>query len=199
MSFPRAARPDTSGPIASPLGRSGSAHTLQYCSGIVDGGIDVEVRAQIFRKVLFLASTADCDGMESHVPRKLDTKMPKATNTLYSDQISTAQAGVAKSVVGRDTRAEERSSFYGCELIRNGSDAARFSDHHFRISSIRGYSQYDRVLTIHDVSTSARFAHPIFSGNEADTNPLTDFPSGHSVAQGFNAANHFVSRNTRQC
>jgi hypothetical protein len=34
--------------------------------------------------------------MESHVPRKLDTKMPKATNALHSDQISTAQARVAK-------------------------------------------------------------------------------------------------------
>ena|GEM_PF-4914657 len=104
--------------------------------------------------------------------------MPKATNALHSDQISAAQAGVAKSVVGRDIRAEERSGFYGCELIRYGSDAARFSDHHFRISSVRGYSQYHRVLTIHDVSASARFAYPIFSGNEADTNPLTDFPSG---------------------
>jgi hypothetical protein len=161
--------------------RSGSAHTLQYCCGIVDGGIDVDVRAQIFRKLFLLASTPDCDSMESHVPRKLDTKMPKATNALHRDQVSAAQAGIAKRVVGRDTRAEERSSFYECELIRNGSDAARFSDHHFRISSIRGYPQHHRVLTIHDVSASARFAHPIFSGNEADTNPLTDFPSGHSA------------------
>jgi hypothetical protein len=34
--------------------------------------------------------------------------MPKATNALHGDQISTAQAGVAKSVIGGDTRAEER-------------------------------------------------------------------------------------------
>ncbi len=156
--------------------------TLQYRCGIVDGSIDVDVRAQIFRKLFLLAATPDCDSMESHVPRKLDTQMPKATNALHSDQISTAQAGVAKSVVGRDTRAEERSGFCGPELIRNGSDAARFSDHHFRISSVHGYSRNHRVLTIHDVSASARFAHSIFSGNEADTNPLTDFPSGHSAA-----------------
>jgi hypothetical protein len=124
--------------------------------------------------------------------------MPKATNALHRNQISTAQAGVAKSVVGRNARAEQRSSFYGCELIRHRSDGARFSDHHFRISSIRGYSRYHRVLAIHDVSASARFAHPIFSGNQADTNPLPDLPSGHSFAQGFNAANHFVPRNARQ-
>jgi hypothetical protein len=44
--------------------------------------------------------------MESQLPRKLDTQMPEAANALHGDQISTAQAGVAKSVVGRDTRAE---------------------------------------------------------------------------------------------
>ncbi len=91
--------------------------------------------------------------------------MPKAANALHSDQVSTAQAGVAKSVVGRDTRAEKRSGFRGCELIRNRSDGACFSDHHFRISSIRGYSRYHGVLTIHNVSESARFAHPVFAGN----------------------------------
>ena len=121
--------------------RSGPAHTLQYRCGIVDGSIDVDVRAQIFRKLFLVASTPDRDSTEPHVPRKLDTKMPKATNALHSDQISAAQAGVAKSVVGRDTRAEERGGFCGTELIRNRSDAARFSDHHFRISSVHGYSR----------------------------------------------------------
>src|SRR4029077_9254260 len=54
------------------------------------------------------------------------------------------------------------------------------------------------VLTIYDVSATARFTHAIFSGNETNTNLLTDFPSRHSAAQGLNAANHFMSRNARQ-
>jgi hypothetical protein len=120
--------------------------------------------------------------MKSHVPGKLDTKMPKATNTLHSYQISAAQAGVAKSVIGRDTRAEERGSFCGPERIRNGGDAARFSDHHLRISSIHSDSRYYGVLTIDNVSASAWLAHPVFAAEEADTDPLTDFPSGHSAA-----------------
>src|SRR5713226_2351851 len=139
---------------------SGPAHTLQHRCGIIHGSIDVDVRAQVFRKLFLLASLPDCDGTESHVPGKLDAKVPKATNALHSDQISAAQAGVAKSVVGGDTRAEERGGFCGTELIRNGRDAARFSDHHFRISSIRSHSRCHRVLTIHNVSASARFAHP---------------------------------------
>src|SRR5262249_677599 len=36
------------------------------------------------------------------------------------------------------------------------------------------------------------------AGKQADTDPLTNFPPGYSVAQGFNAANCFVPRNARQ-
>src|SRR5205809_4293509 len=74
-------------------------------------------------------------------------------------------------------------------------DAASFSDHHFRISSVAGYSGYHRILTIHDISTSAQFAHAVLAAEEADTDPLTDFPFGHSAAQGFNPANYFMPRN----
>ena len=124
--------------------------------------------------------------------------MPKATNALHSDQISTAQAGVAKSVVGRDTRAQERGGLCRSELVWNGSDAARLSDHHFRISSIHGDSRYHGVLTIHDVSASARFAHPVFAAEEADADSLTDLPLGHAAAQGVNATHDFVPWNSRQ-
>jgi hypothetical protein len=136
--------------------------------------------------------------MESHVPRKLDAEMPKATNALHRDQISAAQAGVAKSVVGRNTGAEERGGLYGSELVRNGSDAVRFSDHHFRVPTIRGYSWDDGVLALHHVSASARFAHPVFATEEANTNPLTDLPFGHSAAQCLNAANDFMPRDPWQ-
>src|SRR5580704_9959959 len=67
---------------------SSPTHTLQYRYRIVDRGIDVDVRAQIFRKLFLVASAPDCDSMESHVPRKLDAKMPQAANALHRHQIS---------------------------------------------------------------------------------------------------------------
>jgi hypothetical protein len=136
--------------------------------------------------------------MESHVPRKLDAEMPKAANALHSDQISAAQASVAKSVVGRNTRAEERGGLYGSELVRNGSDAVRFSNHHFRISTIYSYSRCDGVLTLHHVSASARFADTVFTAEKADTDALTDFPFGRPTAQGLNATNYFMPGNPWQ-
>jgi hypothetical protein len=85
---------------------------LQYRYRIVDRSIDVDVRAQIFRKLFFIASAPDCDSMESQAPRELDTKMPQTTNALHCHQISAVQAGVAKSVVSRDTGTEERGGIY---------------------------------------------------------------------------------------
>jgi hypothetical protein len=55
--------------------------------------------------------------MESHVPRELDTEMPKAANALHGDQISAAQARVAKGIVGGDPRAEQRSGICRAELV----------------------------------------------------------------------------------
>jgi hypothetical protein len=124
--------------------------------------------------------------------------MPEATNPLYSDQVTAAQAGVAKSVVGSDTRAEKRGSICGTQLVWDRSDAACFSDHHFRISSIHGHSQDHGVLAIHTVSASARFADPVIATDQADPDTLTDFPFGHACTQRFNAANDFVPRNARQ-
>jgi len=47
---------------------------------------DVDVCAHIFSQAFLVASTSDCDSAESHVPRKLDTKMPKAANALLGDR-----------------------------------------------------------------------------------------------------------------
>src|SRR6267378_5702932 len=57
----------------------------------------------------------------------------------------------AKSVVGCNPCAEERSGLCGLEVIRNGRDTTRFGDDHFRVPS-SGYSRYHTFLTIHDVS-----------------------------------------------
>src|SRR5215469_14199078 len=99
---------------------------------------------------------------------------------LLCDQLAVVRGRLLCSrmwVTNTHPSAEERSGFCGRELFWNGSDAACFSDHHFRVSSIRSYSRYHGVLIIHGVSTSARFAHPVFASVEAETDPLTDFPS----------------------
>jgi hypothetical protein len=135
--------------------------------------------------------------MESHVPGELDTKMTEPTNALHSHTVASTQSGITKGVIGRDARAQQRGGIYGTELIGNGSEAARFSDHHFRISTVHGYPGDHRVLTIHAVSASARLAGAVLAGDQADANALTDLPSRHSAAQGVDTADDFMPGNAR--
>src|SRR6202035_5498033 len=98
-------------------------------------------------------------------------------------------------VIGCDASAEERRGFSRIQFIRNGSKGARLSDHHFRISSIHGYSKCYGVLAIHHVTASAWFADAVFAGDQTDANALTDLPFGHSATESFDTANDLVPRN----
>jgi len=105
---------------------------------------------------------------------QLDAKMPKATNALHGDQISAAQASVAKSVVCCNTSAEERAAFYG--VSSSGTEemprASAIITSAYPPSTVL---RYDGVLTLHHVSASAWFAHAVFTAGRSRTDPLTDF------------------------
>lgn len=64
------------------------------------------------------AFTSNRDGMESHLSRKLHNQVPKAANTLYSDQVSSAQPGIAKSVISGDSAQSSGAS--STELSSSG-------------------------------------------------------------------------------
>jgi hypothetical protein len=64
-------------------------------------------------------------------------------------------------------RSSRRSGFGGSEFVRNGGDAARFGDHHFRISAIHGDSRNDRVLAIHLGRKNYLFAGSDLGGERA--------------------------------
>src|SRR5713226_3341465 len=91
-------------------------HTLQYRCGILDSSIDVDVRAQTFRKLFLVPSTPrlrqyGIPCAANWIPRCPRPPMPCAA-TRYSPRKS-----ALRDVVGRDTRAQERGGFCGPELI----------------------------------------------------------------------------------
>src|SRR5262249_29068645 len=154
----------------------GSTHALQRSDGILSDAIDVDVRAELICQLCLVGSTADGDRVESHMPGKLDTEMPKAANALHGDQVSAAQAGISQGVIGRHSGTQERCSVNGTELIRNGSDGARLGEHHFCIPSVHADSQDHGVQAIHHVAATARHAYTVFAGDESDTHALAEFP-----------------------
>jgi len=79
--------------------------------GIVGGSIDVDVRAQIFRKLFLITSAPELRQCGTPCAVQTGPQVPKAANALHGDQISTAATRIAKSVVGGNPRAEKRSGF----------------------------------------------------------------------------------------
>src|SRR4029077_18837115 len=156
--------------------RFGAAHALKSGGGVVHGGVDVDVGAQIFSELFLVSATADGYGAKSHLAGELDAEMSQAANALDRDEISAAQAGVANGVVGGDARAEERGGFRGAELIGDRRNAAGFGDHDFGIAAVDGDAGYDGVQTIHNVAAAAWLAGTVFAAEEADADALTDFP-----------------------
>src|SRR5262249_33910087 len=62
------------------------------------------------------------------------------------------------------------------------------------IAPIHGRARYYRVLTMHHVSASTGFAHPVFAAEEADTDAFTDRPLGDAAADGIDAAHDLMAR-----
>ena len=104
--------------VPSPLGavarsRSGPAHTVRECRcGIIISRINVEVRTEIFGKLF--PCPLHVQARQYEIPYAGQTEYPGAAepaDTLHRHQIAPAQANIARSVVGSDARAEERSGF----------------------------------------------------------------------------------------
>ena len=73
------------------------------------------------------AFTSNRDGMESHLSRKLHNQVPKAANTLYSDQVSSAQPGIAKSVISGDSAQSSGASSTELSSSGNATDIPDFA------------------------------------------------------------------------
>jgi hypothetical protein len=107
MSLTRAARPETSGRIALPLGAvamiaRARTHTLEDPGGVVDGRIDVEVGAQISRESLQTRKTRKREEFQTRTHSGADAVADK---TLRPEESTTrrdsAQAGARVSPAAR--------------------------------------------------------------------------------------------------
>jgi len=118
------------------------------------------VRAQIVSQLFLLASTPDGDSMEIHVPATGHQDV-QVRNALHRDR-SRPRNGVAKSVVGGDTRAEERGGFggmssSGMEAMARASAIITSAILHPTVTPVQTGSDNSQCLRV------ARLAHPVFA------------------------------------
>jgi hypothetical protein len=64
-------------------------------------GIDVEVRSEFLRKMLFVGSSTNRNGTQTHFPRKLHAQVAKSAHALDGNRVAGTR-GVTERVEGRD-------------------------------------------------------------------------------------------------
>jgi hypothetical protein len=72
---------------------------LQSFSRILGGAINVVMRSQFTRKLFFILTASDGNGVEAHTASELECQMTEAPDALNRNQISGAEAGIPKSVL----------------------------------------------------------------------------------------------------
>jgi len=142
----------------------------------------VTCRAQIICKLSFSRPRPIATVRNPMCRAKLDTEMPKSTNALHGDQISTGANRRSEGRVSRNTAQRKRGGL--ADVSSSGTDeTARAS------AIITSAYLHPRLLPmsrgsdIHDVSSSTRFAYAVFSGMRPDATRWPIFHLDHTPAR----------------
>ena len=81
-------------------------------------GIDVEVRSEFLRKMLFVGSSTNRNGTQTHFPRKLHAQVAKSAHALDGNRVAGTR-GVTERVppISHLTSSRERASPAGLRKI----------------------------------------------------------------------------------
>ena len=86
----------------------GAAEFLEFGGGVLRGGVDVDVRAELFGERSFVCAAGDGDGAIAAFGGVLDGEVAEAADAEDGDSVAGAGSAVAQAVVGGDAGAEER-------------------------------------------------------------------------------------------
>ena len=97
----------------------------------------------------------------------------------------------------RNSRAHERCSILGRQIIRHGCHAFRRSDHVFAITAIKCDAGNLLPFAQNEVSSAARVADKAVASMPSHAHSLTYLPVGNVAAQRINHSGNFVTGNSR--
>src|SRR6266516_3756259 len=137
---------------------------------------------QFFRKRLFVLASAERDGIESHLPRILNSEMSQSADAVHGHNFAAARPRIAERVIDRDARAHERPRFLGWQFIRNCGERGRRCDHVFGISAIEIEARDFAIDTHCEIAVPALRADETMSAMPPHADALTFLPFCDAVA-----------------
>ena len=176
----------------------GAADGLQRLGRIVGRGVDVAVGPELLGERFLARSARQGDCVKAHLPRILHPEMTEAADAEHGDRIAPLSAAVAQRVVGRHARAEKWTRLFGRQSLGYaGRRLPRYSDVVGPAAVVR--DPRDLLFdTVEKVAGSAGIALEAMTSVPADTDPVTNLPGRHALANGVDAAGDLVARNARK-
>ena len=85
-----------------------AAELVQLLGDVGGFGVDVVVRAKLFRQRLLVFAACDGDDLEAHLGRELDAEMAESADPENGDEVARPRDGLAQGVERRDARTQQR-------------------------------------------------------------------------------------------
>src|SRR5437870_3348873 len=94
------------------------------------------MRAEFFRQRFFLFTSAERDGLESHLPRILNSEMSQTADAVHGHEFAAARPRMAERIIDSNARAHEGPCFLRRQFIGDRSQSCRRCDHVLGIPAI---------------------------------------------------------------
>jgi hypothetical protein len=154
--------------------------------------VDVVVRAEVPREVGLSRSPGDGDDVRPHLPRVLQAEMTESADALNGDQVTGLQLCFEQCVVGREPGTEQRRRVDGRHLLGDRDQAGLACVEVFGVAAVDGAAGNGLIGAGGEAAATALRAHAAVSAEEANADPVTDRPTGHTIADGVDPAEGFV-------
>src|SRR5262249_18398424 len=144
-----------------------------------------------------VGAAPDRDHVIAGLARELDAEVAQAADALDRDQIARHRAAVAKRVVGRDPRAQQRRDLHVVEARRDRDQRLRRRHHVLLIAAVVRDSGDLEVHAIAKVAAPARDTRAVVPTMPSDADALATLPLGDARTEAVDDTRDLVARYPR--
>ena len=170
---------------------------LEFFGWILRGGVDVDLRAELFGEWALVGSASDGDGAVAALGGVLHAEMAEATDAEDGDSVAGASAAVAKCVVGRDAGAEKRRGVNIGEVAWNEGEGVGRSDDVVCIAAVEADAGDKLIFAEGEIAAAAGMAVIAVAAMPAEADALPHLEERDIRADGIDEAGDFMAGDAR--
>ncbi len=171
----------------------GSADFLQFLGWVLRGGVDVDVRAELFGERALILPASDGDGAIAGLGCVLDGEVAEAADAEDGNGVAGARSAIAQGVEGGDTGAKQRCRIGIVQVVGDDGDGVGGGDDVVGIAAVVVDAADGLVFAEDEVAATAGRAVVAVAAVPAESDALADFEDGDVGADGVEDTGDFVA------